>query len=148
MTGVEGDVDPLEVRKPPAGLSRAERRVWRETEAVRVSDVRERSRTGGIRSVLASAPPKGLGRAGRRVWRQTDRDNRTKRMEAEAAGNESDRYVGALVLMVILGVVIGLRVMVSGGGDQPAPAPSSPPVVTTYHATPTSTPADPLLPGE
>jgi hypothetical protein len=144
MTETE-DVDPLEVRKPPEGLTRAERRVWQEAEAVRVADVRDQSRTGGIRSVLATTPPKGLGRSGRRAWREADRDNRSRRMQAEAAGSESDRYVGAMVLMVIIGVVIALRVVFSGGSDEPSPAPSSPPVVT-YQATPTAAPSQTAVP--
>jgi len=132
------DVDPLQVRKPPEGLSRAERRVWRETEAVRVAEVRDQARTGGIRSVLATAPPKGLGRSGRRVWREADRENRSRRLDAEAARSESDRYVGAMVLMVIIGVVIALRVVFSGGSDEPPPAPTPVPNVTIQITTPTT----------
>ena len=132
------DVDPLQVRKPPEGLSRAERRVWRETEAVRVAEVRDQARTGGIRSVLATAPPKGLGRSGRRVWREADRENRSRRLDAEAASSESDRYVGAMVLMVIIGVVIALRVMFSGG-DEATPQPSTSPPAVTYQVTVTPT---------
>ena len=62
-------------------------------------------------------------------------------MEAAAAGGESDRYVGALVLMVLIGIVIGLRIIFfSGSDDQPAPVPSPPPAVTYHATTPTSAP--------
>jgi len=132
------DVDPLQVRKPPEGLSRAERRVWRETEAVRVAEVRDQARTGGIRSVLATAPPKGLGRSGRRVWREADRDNRSRRMQAEVSGSESDRYVGAMVLTAVIGVVIAMRVLFSGG-DEATPQPSTSPPAVTYQVTVTPT---------
>ena len=139
------EVDPLEVRKPPEGLTRAERRMWRETEAVRLAEVRDQARTGGIRSVLATAPPKGLGRSGRRVWREADRDNRSRRMQADVAGGESDRYVGAMVLTAVIGVVIAMRVLFSGGNDQPTPPPSSPPAIT-YQATPTTAPTPTAVP--
>ena len=134
MTDTEEDVDPLRVRKPPPGLDKDERRDWREEEAQRIADLQDQARTGGFRAVRATAPPRGLGRSGRRVWREADRDNRSRRMHAEAAGSESDRYVGALVLMVIIAVVIALRVVFSGGGEPapaPAPAVSATDVVTT-----------------
>jgi len=145
MSTTDKNVDPLQSRKPPKGLTRAERRAWRETEAVRLAEAKEQARTGGIRSVLATTPPKGLGRAGRRVWREADRENRSRRMQAEAAGSEADRYVGAMVLTAVIAVVIAMRVLFSAGSDDPAPAPSSRPAVT-YQATPTATPTPVTVP--
>ena len=135
MTDIEDRVDPLRVRRPQPGLDKDERRGWMEQEAQRIADLQDQARTGGFRAVRATAPPKGLGRAGRQVWREADRENRSRRMHAEAASSESDRYVGALVLMVIIAVVIALRLVFSGGAGEPTPAPapavSATPVVTT-----------------
>ena len=134
MTDTEEDADPLRVRKPPPGLDKDERRDWREEEAQRIAALQDQARTGGFRAVRATAPPRGLGRSGRRVWREADRENRSRRMHAEAASSESDRYVGAMVLMVIIAVVIALRLVFSGGGEPapaPAPAVSATDVVTT-----------------
>ena len=133
------DVDPLRVRKPPPGLTKDERRDFREEEAQRIADLQDQARTGGFRAVKATAPPKGLGRSGRQAWREADRENRSRRVQAEAAGSASDRYVGAMVLMVIIGVVIALRVMFSGG-DEATPQPSTSPPAVTYQATPTAVP--------
>ena len=131
MTDTE--TDPLRVRQPPAGLSRAERRVWREDEAVRISAL---SREG--RAVVAATPPRGLGRAGRRVWRQSDRANRAAALQVEEARTESDRYVGALVLLVLLAAVVVWRVLAAGSAPDAAPAPAAPSPVT-YQAAPTPT---------
>jgi hypothetical protein len=137
MTDIEGAVDPLLVRKPPPGLTKDERRDFREDEARRIADLQDQARTGGFRAVRATAPPKGLGRAGRQAWREADRDNRSRRVQAEASGSESDRYVGAMVLMVFIGVVIAMRVLFSDNSDEPTPPPTSPAAVT-YQATPTA----------
>jgi len=146
MTDIEQAVDPLRVRRPPPGLDKDERRGWMEQEAQRIADLQDQARSGGFRAVRATAPPKGLGRAGRQVWREADRENRSRRLDAEAAGSESDRYVGAMVLMVIIGVVIALRVVFSGGGDELPPAsPSTPPVVT-YQTAPTVPPTQAAIP--
>ena len=134
-------MDPLRVRKPPRGLDRDERRDWLEEEAQRIADLQDQIRAGGFRAVKASAPPKGLGRAGRRAWREADRDNRSRRMQAESASSESDRYVGALVLMVVLAIVVTWRVLAAGSApDAAQPSGSAPPPVT-YQAAPTGTPA-------
>lgn len=142
MTGTEEEeeeVDPLRVRKPPPGLDKDERRDWREEEAQRIADLQDQARTGGFRAVKASAPPKGLGRAGRQAWREADRENRSRRLQAESASSESDRYVGALVLMVAVGLVIGLRVLFSGGSDGPVPPPAPGATAVTIQITPTTT---------
>lgn len=131
MTDTE--TDPLRVRQPPAGLSRAERRVWREDEAARISAL---SCEG--RAVVAATPPRGLGRAGRRVWRQSDRANRAAALQVEEARTESDRYVGALVLLVLLAAVVVWRVLAGGSAPDAAPAPAAPSPVT-YQAAPTPT---------
>ena len=47
------DVDPLQVRKPPPGLDKDERRDWREEEAQRIADLQDQARTGGFRAVRA-----------------------------------------------------------------------------------------------
>ena len=138
MTDTEG-VDPLRVRKPPPGLTKDERRDFREEEAQRIADLQDQARTGGFRAVKTTAPPKGLGRSGRQAWREADRENRSRRLATEAASSASDRYVGAMVLMVIIGVVIALRVMFSGG-DEATPQPSTSPPAVTYQATPTAVP--------
>ena len=140
MTDTEHEVDPLRVRKPPQGMTKDERRDFREEEAQRIADLQDQARTGGFRAVRATAPPKGLGRSGRRVWREADRDNRSRRMQVEAAGSESDRYVGALVLAVVIGVVIAMRVLFTDGNDDPPPA--APVVVSTSHAVPQSMQGD------
>ena len=138
MTDIEQAVDPLRVRRPPPGLDKDERKGWMEQEAQRIADLQDQARSGGFRAVRATAPPKGLGRAGRQVWREADRENRSRRLDAEAASSESDRYVGAMVLMVIIGVVIALRVVFSGGSDEPPPAPTPVPNVTIQITTPTT----------
>jgi hypothetical protein len=127
------ETDPLQVRQPPAGLTRAERRAWREDEAVRISEL---SCEG--RAVVAATPPRGLGRAGRRVWRKSDRANRAAALHVEAARTESDRYVGALVLLVLLAAVAAWRVLAAGSAPEAAPAPRAPSPVT-YQAAPTPT---------
>lgn len=133
MTDTE-DVDPLRVRKPPPGLTKDERRDFREEEAQRIADLQDQARTGGFRAVKATGAAEG-----RQAWREADRENRSRRLATEAASSASDRYVGAMVLMVVIGVVIAMRVLFSAGNDQPAPPPSSPPVVS-YQATPTAVP--------
>jgi len=138
MTDIEQAVDPLRVRRPPPGLDKDERKGWMEQEAQRIADLQDQARTGGFRAVRATAPPKGLGRAGRQVWREADRENRSRRLDAEAAGSESDRYVGAMVLMVVIGVVIAMRVLFSGG-DEATPQPSTSPPAVTYQVTVTPT---------
>ena len=130
MTDIEQAVDPLRVRRPPPGLDKDERKGWMEQEAQRIADLQDQARTGGFRAVRATAPPKGLGRAGRQVWREADRENRSRRLDAEAAGSESDRYVGAMVLMVIIGVVIALRVLFSPGDPVPQSIDPPPPTHT------------------
>ena len=129
MTDTEG-VDPLRVSKPPPGLTKDERRDFREEEAQRIADLQDQARTGGFRAVKATAPPKGLGRSGRQAWREADRENRSRRLATEAASSASDRYVGAMVLMVIIGVVIALRVLFSPGDPVPQSIDPPPPTHT------------------
>jgi hypothetical protein len=125
------------VRTPPPGLTRAERRDWSTNEALRIAALQQQSLTG-FRAVRAIPPPHGLGGAGRRAWRAADKERRAGHVIAEAARSEADRALGAVVLMVLVGIVIALRVLL-GGGD-PVPAPTAPATAQTpAHTT--------LLPG-
>ena len=125
------------VRTPPPGLTRAERRDWSTNEALRIAALQQQSLTG-FRAVRAIPPPHGLGGAGRRAWRAADKERRAGHVKAEAARSEADRALGAVVLMVLVGIVIALRVLL-GSGD-PVPAPTAPVAVQTpAHTT--------LLPG-
>jgi hypothetical protein len=129
--------DPRRVRRPAAGLTRAERRDWCEEEAARLADLEAKSRPAGFRSVVAATPPRGLGRAGRRVWRQADRQARARLVEEEAARTESDRYVGAMILLTVICVVVLVRLILAGGSDSPG---SRPAPTTTPSATVSTTP--------
>jgi len=133
MTDTE-PTDALRVRRPPTGLTRAERRDWREQEAQRLADLRAQVPAAGLRGVLATRPPHALGRAGRRVWREADRESRSRLVRAEAERTESDRYVGTMMVLAAVAVVIVLRLVVFTSAD-PAPPPAPPPSVNVSFVT-------------
>ena len=135
----ESPADPLQVRKPPPGLTRAERRDWREQEALRLAELQAQTDTSGLRALMATTPPRGLGRAGRRVWRDADRQGRSRRIQEESARTESDRYVGAMMVLAAIAIVIVLRLIFSGGSPDPAPgpAPTTAAPAVTSHVDPT-----------
>lgn len=120
--------DEMQVRIPPPGLTKAERRDWSTSEALRIAALQQQSLTG-FRAVRAIPPPHGLGGAGRRAWRAADKERRSEHVKTEATRSEADRALGAVVLMVLVGIVIALRVLL-GGGD-PVPAPTAPAAVQT-----------------
>ena len=126
--------DALRVRRPPAGLTRAERRDWREQEAQRLADLRAQVPVAGFRAVMATRPPRALGRAGRRVWREADRESRSRLVRAEAERTESDRYVGTMMVLAAVAVVIVLRLVVFTSAD-PTPPPAPPPSVNVSFVT-------------
>ena len=139
----------LHVQQPPAGLSRKERKAWFAAEGARLANLREAARDPLLASFRPPVAPRQLGRAGRRAWREAERDNRSQRLReafaAEAASGESDRYVGALVLMAAVLVIVGLRVFVFGGSDDPPPTGPAPVAVTPtasfYPTVPTTAPS-------
>lgn len=138
---MNGDDQDPRVRQPPPGLTRQERRAWREAEGVRLANLRSADGHPVLASLQLPVAPRQLGRAGRRAWRETERDNRSQRLRAavaaEAASGESDRYVGALVLMAAVLIIVGLRVLLGGPDDgaPTAPAPASVTSTPRYHGT-------------
>ena len=134
------EVDPLQVRTSPAGLTRAERRDWREGEALRIAALQDERRDGaGFRAVTATAPPRRLGRRGRAAWREADRENRAARMKAEAARAEPDRAAGLLLVLVLAAAVVAAWHFLGPDADTtPPPAPTatqSTPIVSPQSAT-------------
>ena len=117
------------VQQPPAGLSRKERKAWREAEGERLANLRPVTGDPLLASLRPPVAPRRLGRAGRKAWRDTERENRSGRLReavaAQAASGESDRYVGALVLMAAVVVIVLLRLFVVGGSEEPT-APTGP----------------------
>ena len=143
-----------QARQPPAGLSRKERRAWREAEGERLASLRPVTGDPLLASLRPPVAPRRLGRAGRKAWRDTERENRSHRLRqavaAEAASGESDRYVGALVLMAAVLVIVLLRLFVFGGGSpEPTQSPTGPAqivVTPTVTPTPRYDPSAPALP--
>ena len=135
MTDTE-PTDALRVRRPPAGLTRAERRDWRDQEAQRLADLRAQVPAAGLRGVMATRPPRALGRSGRRVWREADRESRSRLVRAEAERTESDRYVGTMMVLAAVAVVIVLRLFVfTPESTDPAPTPTTTPTVNVTFVT-------------
>ena len=137
-----------QARQPPAGLSRKERKAWREAEGERLANLRPATGDPLLASLRPPVAPRRLGRAGRKAWRDTERENRSHRLRqavaAEAASGESDRYVGALVLMAAVAVIVLLRLFVFGGSVEPAPTAPKGPIVATQP--PRFDPTAPTLP--
>jgi len=104
--------DELAVRRPPVGLSRAERRDWMLDEAGRIAQAQDRSR----RNPLSRTPPRGLGRAGRRAWRQTDKAARKDWMARERAKRGAGGP-GALIVAGVLAVVLLARIFLFSSAD-------------------------------
>lgn len=121
----------LEVRHPPVGLSRAERRDFMRDEAARVARVQERAR----RNPLARKPPRGLGRAGRREWRQIDKAARNEWLARERATRTANAP-GALIVAGIIAAVLLARIFLFDS-DAPSVQPPAPKVVSTVAPPPT-----------
>jgi len=136
------------VQPPPAGISRKERTAWREAEGERLANLRPETGDPLLASLRPPVAPRRLGRAGRKAWRDTERENRSGRLReavaAEAASGESDRYVGALVLMAAVVVIVLLRLFVFGGSQEPT-APKGPAQIVLT-PTPQYDPTAPTLP--
>lgn len=125
--------EDLEVRHPPVGLSRAERRDWMRDEADRIARVQDRTR----RNPLARKPPRGLGRAGRREWRQTDKARRKDWMDRERAKSGATGGPGALIVAGVLSAVLLARIFLFTSDAPPVQPPA--PRVTVSTVAPPST---------
>ena len=111
--------EDLEVRHPPVGLSRPERRDFMRDEATRIARLQDRTR----RNPLSRTPPRGLGRVGRREWRQADKAARKDWMARERAKRGAGGP-GALIVAGVLAVVPLARIFLSGSATPTVQSPS------------------------
>ena|GEM_PF-2237523 len=111
--------EDLEVRHPPVGLSRPERRDFMRDEATRIARLQDRTR----RNPLSRTPPRGLGRVGRREWRQADKAARKDWMSRERAKRGAGGP-GALIVAGVLAVVLLARIFLSGSATPTVQSPS------------------------
>ena len=133
--------DELAVRRPPVGLSRAERRDWMRDEAGRIAGAQDRSR----RNPLSRTPPRGLGRAGRRAWRQTDKAARKDWMARERAKRGAGGP-GALIVAGVLAVVLLARIFLFSSATPTVQSPSDEVPVSTVTPTFAAAAATPVGP--
>ena len=140
---VPGEAGSLEPRPVPPGMSRRDRRLWRVLEAERVAEQVNAARGyDDFRAGFAHQPPKAvrqaLGRSGRRAFRAADRAARAKWWAQRRRIDVDSRAVGALVVVLALGVFILIRLATrdaTGGQPAAAPQPANPAAPTSTTAT-------------
>lgn len=132
-TGVRGDghvesVDaPLRARPAPPGLSRRDRKAWREIEGERVAAAVNAHRSlEGFRGGFPAKPPKGLGRRGKRSFQAADRANREQWWQRKRDAQGNDQAIGVLVLVLLLVAAVVVMILVRSGNDDDSRAAGTP----------------------
>lgn len=143
---VESVDPPLRARPVPPGLSRRDRKAWREIEGERVAAAINAHRSlEGFRGGFPVKPPKGLGRRGKRSFQVADRANREQWWQRKRDAQGNDQAIGVLVLVLLLVAAVVVMILVRSGNDDTGraagtvPVPSLQPAISSAAARTSST---------